>query len=208
MINVLTILFCLTLIYLACTTRLSAYVLILVLQGTLVAGVHTLAFFGDFSWSHLLVAAAVLLVRTVLIPFYIIKIMHQLDMGHGDRTRSYHPGFLIQMGAIVMGAFFISDQLSRLAAVNVVPLAAAFAGIGAGGLLIVRRRLLLAHVVGFLIIENGLFLLGIGLRAGMPWMIELAGLLDLFVLVFLMGIAINQLKSHFPEGAEPSVMQD
>jgi len=107
-----------------------------------------------------------------------------------------------------MGAFFISDQLSRLAAVNVVPLAAAFAGIGAGGLLIVRRRLLLAHVVGFLIIENGLFLLGIGLRAGMPWMIELAGLLDLFVLVFLMGIAINQLKSHFPEGAEPSVMQD
>jgi hypothetical protein len=33
----------------------------------------------------------------------------------------------------------------------------------------------------------------------MPWTIELAGLLDLFVLVFLMGIAINQLKSHFPE---------
>ena len=36
MINALTILFCLTLIYLAVTTRLSAYVLILVLQGILV----------------------------------------------------------------------------------------------------------------------------------------------------------------------------
>jgi hypothetical protein len=45
MINVLTIFFCLTLIYLACTTRLSFYVLILVVQGMLVAGVHTLAFF-------------------------------------------------------------------------------------------------------------------------------------------------------------------
>jgi hydrogenase-4 membrane subunit HyfE len=44
----------------------------------------------------------------------------------------------------------------------------------------------------------------------MPWMIEVAGLLDLFVLVFLMGIAINQLKSHFPEaeGAELTVLQD
>ena len=71
----------------------------------------------------------------------------------------------------------------------------------AGGLLIIRRRLLLAHVIGFLIIENGLFLLGIGVRAEMPWTIELAGFLDLFVLVFLMGIAMNHLKTHFPEGA-------
>jgi len=200
MINVLTIFFCLTLIYLACTTRLSSYVLILVVQGMLVAGVHTLAFFGDFSWSHLAVAAAVLLVRTVIIPTYIVKIMHQLDMGHGDRTRRYHPGFLVQMAGVVIGAFVISHQLSLLTSVNVIPFGAAVAGIAAGGLLIVRRRLLLAHVVGFLIIENGLFLLGIGVQAEMPWTIELAGLLDLFVLVFLMGIAFNQLKSHFPEG--------
>ncbi len=203
--------------------------LILVLQGALVAGVHTLAFFGDFSWSHLVVAAAVLLVRTVIIPTYIVKIMHQLDMGHGDRTRRYHPGFLVQMAAVVIGAFLISDQLSRVTPVNVIPLGAAVAGIAAGGLLIVRRRLLLAHVVGFLIIENGLFLLGIGVQAQMPWTIELAGLLDLFVLIFLMempwtielaglldlfvliflmGIAINQLKSHFPEDAELTVLQD
>ena len=210
MINVLTIFFCLTLIYLACTTRLSSYVLILVVQGMLVAGVHTLAFFGDFSWSHLAVAAAVLLVRTVIIPTYIAKIMHQLDMGHGDRTRLYHPGFLVQMATVVIGAFLLSHHLSRVAPVNVIPLGAALAGIAAGGLLIVRRRLLLAHVVGFLIIENGLFLLGIGVQAEMPWTIELAGLLDLFVVIFLMGIAINQLKSHFPEGegGELTVLQD
>ena len=210
MINVLTILFCLTLIYLACTSRLSTYVLILVLQGALVAGVHTVAFFGDFSWSHFAVAAAVLLVRTLIIPIYIVKIMRQLDMGHGDRTRRYHPGFLVQMAAIVVGAFVISNQLSHLAPVSVIPLGAAVAGIAGGGLLILRRRLLLAHVVGFLIIENGLFLLAIGVQAQMPWTIEVAGLLDLFVLVFLMGIAINQLKSHFPEAerAELTVLQD
>ena len=43
-------------------------------------------------------------------------------------------------------------------------------------------------------------LIVLGVQAEMPWTIELAGLLDLFVLVFLMGIAINQLKTHFPEG--------
>jgi hydrogenase-4 component E len=200
MINVLTILFCFTLIYLAVSTRLSAYVLILVLQGALVAGVHTLAFFRDFSWSHVVVAAGVLLVRTIMIPTYIAKIMRDLDMSHGDRTRRYHPGFLVQMVAVIVGAFVLSHQLSRFAPVNVVPLGAAIAGMAAGGLLIVRRRLLLAHVVGFLIIENGLFLLGLGVQAEMPWTIELAGFLDLFVLVFLMGIAMNHLKTHFPEG--------
>jgi Hydrogenase 4 membrane component (E) len=199
MINALAILFCLTLIYLAVTTRLSAYVLILVLQGVLVAGVHMLAFFHDFAWSHVAVAAGVLLVRTFLIPTYIVKIMRDLDMRHGDNTRRYHPGFLIQMAAVIVGAFVLSHQLSRLTPVNVVPLGAAIAGMAAGGLLIVRRRLLLAHVVGFLIIENGLFLLGLGVRAEMPWTIELAGFLDLFVLIF-MGIAMNHLKTHFPEG--------
>jgi hydrogenase-4 component E len=200
MTNALTILFCLTLIYLAVTTRLQAYVLILVVQGTLVAGVHTLEFFHNFAWSHAAVAAGVLVVRTFLIPAYIVRIMRDLDMRHGDNTRHYHPGFLIQMLACVVGAFIISHRLSQLAPVNVIPLGAAIAGMAAGGLLIVRRRLLLAHVVGFLIIENGLFLLGLGVRAEMPWIIEMAGFLDLFVLVFLMGIAMNHLKTHFPEG--------
>lgn len=199
MINVLTILFCLTLIYLAVSTRLSAYVLILVFQGVLVAAVHTLAFFRDFSASHLIVAAAVLVVRTILIPTYIVKIIRQLDLSHGDRTRRYHPAFLVQMTLVVIGAFIIAQQLSRFTPLNVVPFGTAIAGMAAGGLLIVRRRLLLAHIIGFLIIENGLFLLGIGVEAEMPWVIELAGLLDLFVLIFLMGIAINHLKTHFPE---------
>ena len=200
MINAVTILFCLTLIYLAVTTRLSAYVLILVLQGLLVAGVHTLAFFNDFAWSHVVIAAGVLVIRTWLIPSYIVKIIRDLDMRHGDNTRRYHPGFLIQMAAVVIGAFVVSHQLSRQTPVSVIPLGAAIAGMAAGGLLIMRRRLLLAHIVGFLIIENGLFLLAIGIQAEMPWMIELAGFLDLFVLVFLMGIAMNHLKTHFPEG--------
>ena len=200
MINALTILFCLTLIYLAVSTRLPAYVLVLVLQGILVAAVHTLAFFHGFEWSHAVVAVAVLVIRTILIPTWIVRIMRDLDMRHGDGTRRFHPGFLIQMVTVVVGAFIVSNQLSHYAPVNLIPLGAAIAGMAAGGLLIVRRRLLLAHVVGFLIIENGLFLLGIGVQTDMPWSIELAGFLDLFVLVFLMGIAMNHLKTHFPEG--------
>ena len=201
MTNALSILFCLTLMYLAVTTRLSSYVLILVFQGTLVAGVYAVSFFEHFSAAHLIIAGAVLLFRTILIPSYMVKIIRDLDMGHRDHTHRYHPGFLLQISGVIIVALLLSYQFSRMTPVLVIPLGTALAGIFSGGLLIVRRRLLLAHVVGFLIIENGLFLLGVGLKAEMPWVIELGAFLDLFVLVFLMGIAINHLKSHFPEGA-------
>ena len=92
MINALAILFCLTLIYLAVTTRLSAYVLILVLQGGLVAGVHTLAFF-HYSLGRMRHRGGVLLIRTFLIPTYIAKIMRDLDMRHGDARGATIPVF-------------------------------------------------------------------------------------------------------------------
>ena len=208
MSNALTILFCLTLMYMAVTTRLSSYVLILVCQGVLVAGVYVLSLFEAFSYQHLVIAGAVLLFRTILIPGYIAKIIRDLDMRHRDRTHRYHPAFLLQVSGVVIAAFFMANRLAMLTPVLVIPLGAALAGIFGGGLLIVRRRLLLAHVVGFLIIENGLFLLGVGLEAEMPWVIELAAFLDLFVLIFLMGIAMNQLKTHFPEGAELTSLRD
>lgn len=200
MTNGLTILFCLTLMYLAVTTRLSSYVLVLVLQGVLVAGVYTVSFFEDFSAAHLVIAGAVLVFRTILIPGYIVKIIRDLDMSHRDRTRQNRPGFLLQVAGVIVVSLLVSREFLRFADVKVIPLGAAMAGVFCGGLLIIRRRLLLAHVIGFLIIENGLFLLGVGVSTELPWVIELGTLLDLFVLVFLMGIAINQLKSHFPEG--------
>ena len=210
MINALTMLFCLTLLYMAVTMRLSAYVLILVLQGLLVASVYAASFLEAPTWSHLVVAGTVLLFRTILIPSYMMRIIRNLEMGHRDGTRQYHPGFLLQITAVIVGAFVLSYQLSHRTPVLVIPLGAALAGILGGGLLIVRRRLLLVHVVGFLIIENGLFLLSVGVKAEMPWIIELAEFLDLFVLVFLMGIAMNQLKTHFPEGrgAELTSLRD
>ncbi|MBV8175785.1 MAG: hypothetical protein JO151_14655, partial [Verrucomicrobia bacterium] len=86
MTNALSILFCLTLMYLAVTTRLRSYVLILVFQGILVAGVYVVSFFENFSAAHLFIACAVLLFRTILIPAYIVKIIRDLDMEHRDRT--------------------------------------------------------------------------------------------------------------------------
>src|SRR5260370_31373857 len=158
MTNALTILFCLTLMYLAVTTRLSSYVLILVLQGILVAGVYSVSFFENFSAAHLVMAGAVLLFRTILIPSYMVKIIRDLDMEHRDRTHRYHPGFLLQISGVIIAALLLSYQLSRMTPVLVLPLGTAPPGIFPPGPLIILRPPPPAHALPPLILPHGPFL--------------------------------------------------
>ena len=66
-----------------------------------------------------------------------------------------------------------------------------------GLVLVVGRVTALSQVMGYLVAENGIFLLGIPLMsAGAIWF-ELTLLLDIFVAVFVMGIAINHINDTF-----------
>lgn len=63
--------------------------------------------------------------------------------------------------------------------------------------LVVTRMKALTQVIGYLVAENGIFLLGMPLMMeGSTWF-ELSLLLDVFVAVFVMGIAINHISATF-----------
>ena len=59
------------------------------------------------------------------------------------------------------------------------------------------RKKALTQVIGFLTFENGITLFGIGLMKHHSFLVELGILLDVFVLVFIMGIAICQIQREF-----------
>ena len=50
------------------------------------------------------------------------------------------------------------------------------------------------QVVGFLVMENGIYAFGVGMVSESPWLVELGVLLDVFVAVFVMGITIYQIQ--------------
>ena len=101
--------------------------------------------------------------------------------------------------AVLVGvAFWIASQMdlpfpvgSRL----LVP--AAMANVLLGFLLLVARRQAITQVVGYLVLENGVFVFGLGLAAEQPIVVELSVLLDLLVGVFVMGIAILHISETF-----------
>jgi hydrogenase-4 component E len=67
----------------------------------------------------------------------------------------------------------------------------------AGLFLIVTRRTALTQVLGYLVLENGIYVFGVSLAQDTPMLVELGVLLDVFVAVFVMGIAIFHINREF-----------
>jgi hydrogenase-4 component E len=66
-----------------------------------------------------------------------------------------------------------------------------------GLFVIVARRTAVMQVLGFLVLENGIYTFGVGRVGDMPFLVEVGVLLDLFVAVFVMGITIYHINREF-----------
>jgi hydrogenase-4 component E len=101
-------------------------------------------------------------------------------------------------GGLVALSFALAQKLplpQRPASDLLIPVA--FSLLMIGLLLIISRTKAVTQVVGYLVMENGIFLFGLLLIEVMPYLIELGILLDLFVAVFVMGIVIFHINRAF-----------
>jgi len=74
---------------------------------------------------------------------------------------------------------------------------AATSSIFIGLFIAINNRDLVTHLIAYLVIENGIFLLSIALGGEMPMFVNSAILLDIFTSVLIMGLVFNRLKDHF-----------
>jgi hydrogenase-4 component E len=71
-----------------------------------------------------------------------------------------------------------------------------------GFMIMVTRTRAVTQVLGYLILENGIFLFAIALSDVMPVLIEIGILLDIFVAVFIMAIVVNHINEEFEKIGE------
>lgn len=199
--NVLSILFCLSLFYVAVTSRVKAYVTVLRVQGIILAVLLMIPFIYDFSIFGIILPVTLLIVKVFLIPRYINKVILDLDIKRKIEPTIQQMIFLTIVITTMVVIFLASSILSKNTTLDVIPFASGFSAIIIGIYIIMFRKKLIVHVCGFLILENGIFLFGTAVASELPMMIELGVLLDIFVVVFLMGIALNKISSTL-EGFE------
>jgi hydrogenase-4 component E len=201
--NLLSILFCLSLFYVSITPRVKSYVTVLQIQGILLSVLVLLPFVNNFSIYGIILPLTLIVVKVILVPRYINKIILDLDIKRVIEPTIQQIVFLLLVIATMIIIFLISSLISQSTRLDVIPFASGFSAIAIGIYIIIFRKKLIVHVCGFLVLENGIFLFGTAVASELPMMIELGVLLDVFVVVFLMGIALNKIRSTF-EGFEVS----
>ncbi|MDE2059829.1 MAG: hypothetical protein KGJ27_08935, partial [candidate division NC10 bacterium] len=73
----------------------------------------------------------------------------------------------------------------------------AFAGVLIGFFVMVNRRRALTQILGFLMLENSIFLLALLATYGVPFIVEMGVFLDVLVVVLIMEVFIYRIKENF-----------
>lgn len=102
-------------------------------------------------------------------------------------------GLLMLVASMWIAARF--PMLSSMSSPFVIPVA--LSTVFAGLFLVISRRKALTQVLGYLVFENGIYMFGIIAAGEIPFLVEFGVLLDVFVAVFVMGIAINHINREF-----------
>ena len=179
--------------------RLGHLLRLAALQGALLASTPLLIAGTEPPEFHLLLLClAVFLIKAVGFPLLLAKTMRKIGV---PATVESYVGFGPTVACGLAGlavSFWLESRLQIPAqAFFGLLIPASLTTILAGLLLIIARRKALTQVVGYLIMENGIFLFGAPMSSQNAVWVELSILLDVFVAVFVMGIAIHHINRTF-----------
>lgn len=191
---------------------LSAVVLftsfVLLEQARLVAAVHAFAWQGilvamvtavvaaSSGPGHLFFSAALTLaLKALFIPWMLHRLVRRLELDrHNEPLR--HPA-LVTMAAVALVIFsywlvlpMVQEELMFTRNIVAVSLAVVLIGL----LMMVVRQQAVAQVLGFMSMENGLFLAAVSATGGMPMVVELGVAFDVLVAMILFGVFFFQIR--------------
>jgi hydrogenase-4 component E len=178
------------------TSRLGFSVRAVALQGVILGVLPALI--HPFSWHLVMIVVSIILAKGALIPILIMRAIRKAEI-----QREFEP-YIGYIPSLVLGALFTSLAFIFAARLPLAPehegllfVPASIATVMCGFLVLMGRRKAISQVIGYLLMENGIFVFGLLLADAMPLMVEAGALLDLLVGVFVMGIVINHISREF-----------
>jgi len=179
------------------TSRVRAVIDAAAAQGILL-GLAYLTMHGASGVRALALGVAMIAIKGVIIP----RILRSALRSQGIRREvepfvSFTTSLLL--GALATGLSVIFARTLPLTAAdaNVLLIPASLATQLTGFIVLTTRRKALTQVVGYLTLENGIFIFGLTLVEAMPFLVEAGVLLDVLVGVFVMGIVVDHISREF-----------
>jgi len=152
----------------------------------------------NFSWHLVAISAGIILAKGVIIPWLLLGAMQKVHI-----KKEVEP-IIGYVATLLIGAFATALAFVFAARLPLAPehqgllfVPASIATLVTGFLVLTTRRKAINQIIGYLILENGIFIFGLLLTSAMPVMVEAGVLLDLLVGIFVMGVIINHISREF-----------
>ena len=179
-------------------SRIRGVINAVALQGVLL-GILALFVHPELGIRVILLVAVTVGLKGFVIPRFLIHALREANI-----HEEVKPGVVNFMGSMLLGAVGtglamefsdtlpLADQHKHLLLVP-----ASLSTVWTGFLMLTTRKRAIMQVLGYLLLENGIFLFGLLLLDATPFLVEIGILLDLFTGVFVMGIIIHHISREF-----------
>jgi hydrogenase-4 component E len=181
----------LTLIYLSIVERFRNYASLIAFQGWILLGIALLRL-HSLDWIELsFVILETLIFKALIVPAILQRVIRKTKINRVRTSGSAQfNSLLLSVTALVVSAlvtYYVADS-----SVHMIFFGVALYALLSGLILIVLRSRIFTHMVGFLVIENGVFLFSMAIGVEMPILINTAILLDILISVLMLGLFMTR----------------
>ena len=180
------------------SSRIRVCIKIAAVQGVMISCLPLVLEAHAVSGATLISALLGIVLKGMVMPWLLFRALQAANIRKEVEPLGGYP-LSLMIGVLIFAmSFWLNGRLiyerqfvSHLAA------PVSFAVFFTGTFLLVSRMKAITQVIGYLMLENGIYLFGLNFFGGQSLLIEMAISLDIFVAVFVMGIAIFHISREF-----------
>ena len=193
--NVLTVLLLFTAFLITRVSNLRLAIQILIVQSLGVAVACVWSGLGSELMHTYIAAMLTVVIKAGMIPYALFRVAGRLR-NETENKPILSPNQTSLAAALLLAvAYGLVDQ--ALPGLGRDALAGALSGFLIGLLIMITRRQAVLQIVGLIMMENGIYLLGLSMTRGLPLIIEFGVFFDVMVAVIVLGILTFRLKLSF-----------
>jgi hydrogenase-4 component E len=185
-------------LYVFAASRIEAYIKTLALQGMLlfllvVIDLH------EINWLNIaFLILETLIIKTAVIPLFLLRVIRRNEIDR-EIDPSVPQFYSLMLASLIFIFGFVVAFWAARVEPGIQPLyfGMSIVLIISSLFLIVTRKRIITHILCYMMLENGIFLLSLSVANEMPMLVNLGVLLDLFVGIFLLVIFFNKIQSMY-----------
>lgn len=190
-------------LYMATSSRVGAQINMLKLQGVILCLITFIAHGPENIYMLGFLLLETFIVKALVIPLFLDRVAKKNNIRR-DNNPKFPNFYTLVISTIVLFTGFLTANIHSEYMTNISSLyfGISISTIITSFLFIAIKKKLLVHVIGFAMLENGIFLLSLSVAKEMPLIVNLGVLLDVFVAVFILGLLIGEIGHAYDENPD------